>query len=384
MSSHRVPPAHPACYPVALKAEDLRTLDPDQWDALSANAIEHNPFYSRESVLAGIDALGYGEKLEAVAFRLNRDGRLVGLIPFYRERLGRLARFSDGRSALNLYQVGGAPLIDKDEQDAVIECGFEHLRMPQFLPMRWAFAHVELNSHFAQLVRKHAERRGFEVHAISTYKRPILTRLPQGFDAHIDNVIGRKRAKDIQRNIRRLGELGALRFERTSDPALVAQRVEDFLVIEHEGWKGRKGTSFLSKPDHARYARLAFGEAIVDSLLLDEKPIAVSINLRAASTLFTPKCAFDEKYRKFGPGLILEYKVIEAFYADESFDTMNAATTVDGHVISDFWNGERTMGTLIVGPTGWRTRLLAQIESAHHDARKFAKSLLRRFRRAAA
>jgi hypothetical protein len=102
--------------------------------------------------------------------------------------------------------------------------------------------------------------------------------------------------------------------------------------------------------------------------------------LRAASTLFTPKCAFDEKYRKFGPGLILEYKVIEAFYADESFDTMNAATTVDGHVISDFWNGERTMGTLIVGPTGWRTRLLAQIESAHHDARKFAKSLLRRFR----
>lgn len=37
-------------------------------------------------------------------------------------------------------------------------------------------------------------------------------------------------------------------LERASDPQAVRQRLEDFLALEHAGWKGERGTSFLSSP----------------------------------------------------------------------------------------------------------------------------------------
>lgn len=393
-SSTLRPPAVPstareraaACCVVTMSGTELLKLDPQQWDALSGNAIEDNPFFSRPVVTAGIDALGEGDGIDALVFRRHQDGRLIGLFPFRRERFGRFIPLSDARAALNLYQPGGVPLIDKTHAAEVAERYLELLETHRDVPSRWAFPHVELDGAFARLMRNHAKHRGFAIHGIETYRRPILSRDPNGFDAHIETVIGKKRAKDIQRNVRRLGALGTVRFERTTDPEQVAGRVEQFLAMEQAGWKGKKGTAFLSNPDHARFARRAYGgtSAVIDTLLLDEAPIAISINLGAGSTLFTPKCAFDETYRKYGPGLILEYLVIEAFYADTGFTAMNAATTTDGHVISGFWNGERPMGTLIVGPEGWRTRLLAQLEDTGHGTRQWAKRFVRRFRRSAA
>lgn len=376
----------PACFAVAMSGTELRDLDAGQWDALADAALDDNPFFARSIIMAGIDALREGNGIEALAFRLHRDGRLVGLFPFRRERFGRFLPLGDARMALNLYQPGGTPLIHADHAHAVVEAWLDLVETARNLPARWAFPHVELDGAFASLFRQHAGQRGFAVHGIETYKRPVLTRHPDGFEAHVETIIGKKRAKDIKRNLRRLGEMGTVRFERASDPQKVAERVEQFLAIEQAGWKGKKGTAFLSDPDHARFARLAYGDApaIVDTLLLDETPIAVSINLGAGTTLFTPKCAFDETFRKFGPGLLLEYLVIETFYAEDGFSTMNAATTVDGHVISGFWNGERPMGTLIIGPDGWRTRLLAWIEDTGHGTRQWAKKFINRFRRPAA
>jgi CelD/BcsL family acetyltransferase involved in cellulose biosynthesis len=374
------------CFAVLMNGDALRDLDGAQWDALSASSIDDNPFFSRAFVMAGIDAFNDGVGLEALAFRLHLDGRLVGLFPFRRERYGRLFPLDDARAHLNLYQVGGAPLVDEAHADAVAETYLNLLHAHGEVPARWAFPHVELEGPFARLMGEHAERRGYLVRGVPTYVRPVLTCMPGGFDAHIETVIGRRRAKDIQRNLRRLGEMGTVRLERATGPESITQRVEQFLAIEAAGWKGKKGTAFLSDADHANFARLAFAgaETSVDTLLLDETPIAVSVNLGAGSTLFTPKCAFDENYRKYGPGLVLEYLVIEAFYAGTSFAAMNAATTNDGHVISGYWNDARPMGTLIVGPKGWRTRLLARIESVGHGTRQWAKKLINRFRRSGA
>src|SRR5690606_10341077 len=135
-------------------------------------------------------------------------------------------------------------------------------------------------------------------------------RLPGGLQEHIETVIPRRRLRELERSKRRLAELGTLAFERVSDRPGVARRLEQFLALEHAGWKGRNGTSFLSLPGHAEFARAAYRNAIVDSLLLDGEPIAISINIAAGRTAFTPKCAYDERYRRHAPGLVLEYDVV--------------------------------------------------------------------------
>lgn len=364
------------CRHVVLDAAGLRALPPQAWDDLSTNALECNPWLSRPMVLAGLDALEKENGFRALALYRHGSDELIGLLPFRIKGLGPL---SMGHPALNLYQVGGTPLIARDNAQLAMMGLFGLIAGPNSLPNQWVFPHIPTDGPFARMARVKADRLGLAVGIAAAYDRPLLTSEAGDFAAHARHVIGKKRSKDIERNIRRLGEKGALSFERATDPNHVAQRIEDFLRIEASGWKGERGTAFLSNPDHARFARGAYGEglAFTDTLLLDGTAIAVSVNVATGPTVFTPKCAFDERYRAFGPGMILEYKVIERFFAEGRHEAMDAATTVDGHVISGLWDAKKPMGTLVVA----RSRLAADAICGTIDGVLRAKAGLKRFLR---
>lgn len=356
-----------------LDAEGLRRLDPAQWDGLSMAAIDENPFYARRYVLAGLATLDSAVGIRAVA--IHCGDLLVGLMPF------RLRRWPLQRAiaAGNLYQFSNQPLIHRDHASGAVAAWLDAIAAGS-IPRRWTFRHLDQNSQFVRLCQTLQAGADFAVLPSATYARACLVRQGAGFDQHLAGTVSRGRVKDIQRSIRRLEELGELRFERARDPALVARRIEDFLTIEHGGWKGAGGTSFLSNPQHAEFARQAFAgtaaeRGSIDSLLLDGQPIAVSMNLQTGDTIFTPKCAYDEAYRKYCPGLVLEYFVIDAFYGEDCVE-MDSATTVDGHVIQGLWNSEKPMGTVLVGPRGLQTQALAQMQQQAVAARSAAKTLL--------
>ncbi len=352
-------------------ADDLARICPEQWDALSDNALDPNPFYSRRYMAAGLATIDRDTRLRALTVH-DADGRLVGFFPF------RLARFPlrVAIGATNLYQMSGQPLIHRDRAADVIATWFDAMQSGR-IPRRWRFPHVDLDSGFAELCGRHLELARFDLTPLTRYQRARLRRLSGGFEVHVKTVLSRSRAKDIQRTLRRLQEVGQVEFERATEPGHVRQRIEDFLDMEHSGWKGAAGTSFLSDPDHARFLREAVraNEAVTtDSLLLDGRPIAVSINLRAAGTMFTPKCAYDESYRRFSPGLILEYLVIEAFYDRDDAAEMDAATTASGHLTQGLWNHERAMGMVLVGPSDAQTRFVAEAYKAATHAKALAKA----------
>lgn len=361
-----------------LDADGLRTLDAGQWDSLAAGALEDNPFYSRQHVLAGLDTVDQEIGLRALAIRTGADGQLRGLFLFQDQRFP----MPGAAAASNLYQVAGTPLVDRNHAEPVIECWLEALESG-LVPARWSLPHLDLEGPFMRLAGRLATERGVTLLPVCPYQRARLRRLPGGFAEHISTAISKRRVKDIQRTLRRLGECGEVTFERARDPELVARRIEDYLRLENAGWKGSAGTAFLADPVHASFARQAYGGhgaasglATVDSLLLDGQPIAISINIQAGSRAFTPKCAFDESYRRYSPGLLLEYLVIEAFYSDESCKDMDAATTVDGHVVQDLWNAETTMATVIVGPRGWQTAALAKVHAQGEALKEQARGAL--------
>ncbi|HEV7277033.1 MAG TPA: GNAT family N-acetyltransferase [Devosiaceae bacterium] len=361
-----------------LDESGLRALDGAEWDALAASALEDNPFYARQHVLAGLDTIDREAGLRALALRSGGDGQLRGLFLFQTRKFPGPGATAAG----NLYQVAGTPLVQRDHAEPVIGAWLDALATG-IVPRHWSLPHLHLGGAFMRIGDRLAAERGFAMLPVCGYRRARLRRLPGGFEEHLGTAMSKRRVKDIQRTLRRLEECGDLQFERTRDPALVARRVHDFLRLEHAGWKGAAGTSLLADPVHAEFARRAYGGqgaakglASVDSLLLDGQPIAISINIQAGSTAFTPKCAFDETYRKYSPGLVLEYLVIEAFYADDSCAEMDAATTVEGHVVQGLWNDEKPMATVIVGPRGWRTAALATLEVQREALKKRAKAAL--------
>jgi CelD/BcsL family acetyltransferase involved in cellulose biosynthesis len=350
-----------------LDRSGLYQLSAAQWDELSANAIDENPFYARAYVIAGLQTIDANADLRAVTVR--EQGALVGLFLF------RLKRWPVERAvaASNVYQFNTQPLIHRDHARAVVAAWQDALQKRQ-IPRRWSFPDICLSSAFIRECQSLGATSQLDLIPSAAYARARLTRLDGGFDAHLQTVVSKSRAKDIQRSIRRLRELGEVTFERQRDSAMVAQRIEDFLAIEHAGWKGRAGTSILANDAHAAFARQAFRQdgaarTSVDSLLLDGKPLAISVNLQTGDTVFTPKCAYDENFRKFSPGLVLEYLVIEAFYRDGECAEMDSSTTVDNHVIQGLWNCDRAIAQVLIGPQGWRTRLLASAQQRWAEAR---------------
>lgn len=365
-----------------LDASALHGLDAAEWDQLSASALYDNPFYSRQYLLAGLATIDRGADLRAVVIR-DGAGRLAGLFPF-RKRLMPPFPWRVARGAENRHQFSGTPLVAADNAASVIGMWLDVVKAGH-VPRFWALGNLNLDSGVKRLIDEAACARGLTSTVVLPYERAHLTRQPGGFDAHCAEAISKSRLRDIRRNLRRLQDMGELVFERVSDPALVRERLEQFLAMEHSGWKGEMGTAFLSDSEDAAFARRAFGGEAdaqgltsADSLLLDGKPIAISINIASGTTAFTAKCAYDESLRKQSPGLVLEYLVVERFYVDDTFTDMDAATTTGGHVVQGFWNDTKRMGRVIVGPDDWRTRFFAGVWAAAHHGRKRLRTLLRK------
>jgi CelD/BcsL family acetyltransferase involved in cellulose biosynthesis len=357
-----------------LDREQIQAISPAAWARLSKTSLVDNPFYARPYLLAAMDTIDRGRSLEAVALEA-RGGGLYGLIPFER-------RFGVAFAARNPYQFACAPLLDRAMAPQAVEAWLRAIA-DRALPGAWCFRDVALDGPLISIIEASAARHELDVLTVLPYGRAKLDRGLGSFERHAETVLSSNRRKDVERQLRRLRQRGQIAFERTACPSLVAQRVEDFLRLELAGWKGRAGTAFLCRPSHAAFARKAFsgseggGLAVVDSLLLDGIPIAISINIAAGATGFTPKCTYDEAFRSYGPGVVLEYLALKAFYEDERFDDMDAATTVDGHLIEGLWNGRASMGTLLLGGPR-RIRLLARLLAAQASAKAELKRVLNR------
>ena len=317
-----------------------------EWNALAAHAIVENPFYDRTFLLAGLSTIESRRPLSF--FSVWKGGSLVGLFP------ARL-RFGYALGAQNIYQFSGTPLVHRECAEEVITAWLLFIRSGRTLGC-WKLPNLQLSGPLHELIGRVAARLNIAVAETDAYARPQLVRLDSGFDSHLTKVFGKSRRKEIERCMRRLREKGGLRMERATSTAEVKKAIEVFMTMEESGWKGRSGTALLSDPVHASFARTALtseeigGGTIVDLLLLDERPIAASINITNGSVLFTPKCTYCESFRNLAPGLVLEYMVIERFYRDtERFVRMDAATLADGHVIQGLWNETVSVGTVYIG-----------------------------------
>lgn len=134
-----------------------------------------------------------------------------------------------------------------------------------------------------------------------------------GEDVWPEYVSGRFR-KDLRRVTRHLSSQGALQLHR-SEKADV-QMLERFYALESSGWKGKEGSAIASSPylrafyDEFARAAEAFGYLSLYLLELDGTPIAGHFGLAYRRRYFSPKVAYDERYRQYSPGQVLMHMVL--------------------------------------------------------------------------
>jgi CelD/BcsL family acetyltransferase involved in cellulose biosynthesis len=351
--------------PVArIRVQGWQALDRPEtrlaWDALAECASEPNPFHESWYLLPALRALDPEGTVEVLCFEVGSE--LAGLLPlrreprYYRWPIPHLRNWIHG----NCFQ--GAPLVAR---------GLEREFWRALLGWADANAGIGLFLHLAQLPLEGPLYEALQAvlaeqgRLAALVHREERAMLASGLsaEAYFEASLSGKKRKELRRQLARLSELGELVFERRDDDARLARWAEDFLALEHSGWKGAQGSALASHQATARMFKEAlFGAASRGrlerlTLSLDGEPIAMLANFITPPGAFSYKTAFDERFARYSPGVLVQRENL-ALLDRAGIDWCDSCAGADYPMIDHIWHERRPVGRQSIAIGGMLRRAL--------------------------
>ena len=348
--------------------------DPDAglvraWRELADAAAEPNPFFAPDLLLPAAHHLPVGTVVRLAT--VHRDGALVLAVPLVAGRYRRvpLPAWTTWRHP---HRYVGTPLVHPGALDDAPGALLDGLRDgrpdgtgrgPGWLVLEQLYVDGAVSRAF----RVAASQRSAAWVEHDPWERPAVRARPQ--ETYLDDSLSPRSAKALRR-LRRglereLGPVRAVDAARGAEPSQVAAEVEAFLAMEAAGWKGRAGTALTSDPAHAAFwrtgclAAAGAGRLELWRLHAGDAVVARQVHLRAGSTVFHLKTAYDERVGRASPGVQLELDVLRAFHADPSLHLLDPCTEREPGTSARLYPDRRTLADALVGlrPSGrWAVR----------------------------
>ncbi len=319
----------------------------DLWRDLAADAAEDNVFFDPAFLGPAATGLKLDPLLLAVA---GADGPPTGFLPLRRTRLGRVAPALEG-----------------------------------FVPTTARWGRRSSPGATSPVPPAAAAERGRIVTHLDRHARAMLDREADGTDPR--QTLPLRRRKEYGRQLRRLGEEGAVAVASATTPAEIAAAFEAYLALEAAGWKGRRGTALANRPEVASFARQATlalarkGACRVLTLKTGDRAAAILICLLAGRTATTWKIAYDETLARFSPGAQLMLEAPPILFADSRVLRIDSCAAPNHPMIDHLWPGRLRLTTLVIGPR--RHRLRQAIGLGLHRIEQRARHWARDLRRGA-
>jgi hypothetical protein len=315
-----------------------------EWRALAESAAQPNSFAEPWFVEASLPELAPAGGLRLLQAR--RGGRLIGVALFKIEsHYGRapLAHVQNWRHHNHFF---GAPLVRGGE-----EIPFWRAMLAALDAAPWARGFL----HVSGLVENGPIHRGLAVAAesldrgcpiVHRERRPLLQTTLLPGDYYQRNV-GKKRRGEYRRLRNRLAELGRLEVRELRAAGDVSSWCDQFLALEAAGWKGKAGSAMAASPATAAFFRRAITGAFEARRLhflrldLDGRPVAMLSSLLAPPGAFGFKCAFDEAYARYSPGILLQIENLKMLERPDIAWTDSCAS--ENHPIASLWSEWRSL-----------------------------------------
>jgi CelD/BcsL family acetyltransferase involved in cellulose biosynthesis len=341
-----------------LSIAGVQARDVGAWRDLARRAVEPNPFFEPEFVLAA--ASGLGPESVALVVAADAAGDWQACMPV--RRTGRWKGLPVPALAAwrHLYCFLGTPLVAPEQPEqalaALLDRLFESRRRARMVALEW----VRGDGPVAEALAAVLEARARPALQVAAFERAVLERRDSA--DYLDETLRPHRRRELRRQSRRLAEeMGApleLR-ERSQEPAAV----DSFLELEAAGWKGRRGTAFASQPLHAELFRevcdgfRAEGRFQLLALMAGDRPAAFKCNLLAGDEVFCFKIAYDESLARFSPGVQLEERTVELFHERmPASRLLDSCADPDNEMINRLWPDRRPLVSYVVpapGAAGW-------------------------------
>jgi CelD/BcsL family acetyltransferase involved in cellulose biosynthesis len=357
-----------------------------EWRALAAHALVPNVFYEPAFALAAQPVFGRDVGATLVWSR-GANRRLLGLFPARTERHRYGLRWPIVVGWINPYAPLGLPLVDREAAEPVLDAWLAYIasHRPRLLLLPMFQQQGELASAFEAALA----RCGGTSVAFAPHERALLA--PAGDRAeYVERALPHKKLKELGRQLRRLGDDGAVAWDIARDPAAISAALADFLGLEEAGWKGRASTAAASSPsiraflEEAVSALAREGKAEITRLLLAGRAIAALIVLRSGDTAWCWKIAYDEHHARASPGVQLMLQATKALLAEPGLARVDSCAAPDHPMIDHIWRERLPLAHRLVqpGPRGQAafafTRALEAARTGAIAAAKHARDRLRR------
>jgi CelD/BcsL family acetyltransferase involved in cellulose biosynthesis len=270
----------------------------EEWDEL-ARSIGAAPFLRPGWVAAWWEAFGRG-RLEIATLR---RGALVAVLPLSR-RHGLRASTTNWHTP-----VYGPVCIDADAARQLAERVFS-----QGL-QRIELSFVDRADPALPELRRAAAASGYQTVERTRMRSPYLP--IEGDWASFLARLTSKRRNRLRRLVRGLETHGTVHFEVLDGSERLDELLEEVFAVEASSWKGAARSAIVSRRDthhfYARVARWAAEQGILrlGFLRVDGKPVAVHYCLEADGVHYIIKPGYDPAYRKEGPGIVIEQRMLE-------------------------------------------------------------------------
>ncbi|WP_365776649.1 GNAT family N-acetyltransferase [Novosphingobium sp.] len=330
------------------------------WDALAQCAAEPNPFHESWYLLPALRALDPAGEVRVLRFEAG--GELAGLLPvrhekrYYRWPIRQLCTWIHGNCFL------GAPLVarglEREFWRAMLDWADRNAGGGLFLHL----AQVPLEGPLHAALQAVLAEQGRLAALVHREERAMLAS-DLSAEAYFEASLSGKKRKELRRQFARLSEQGELTFERSTDDDRLARWIEDFLALEHSGWKGSQGSALASHQATTRLFKEAlFGAASQGklerlTLSLDGEPIAMLANFLTPPGAFSYKTAFDERFARFSPGVLVQRENLALLDRSE-IAWCDSCAAADHPMIDHIWRERRAVGRISVAIGGKLRRAL--------------------------
>jgi CelD/BcsL family acetyltransferase involved in cellulose biosynthesis len=355
-------------------AEDVRALQSHS-GALLRRPLEANVFYEPWMLAAAMSTLTK-ESVQVVTIRERASGEVTGIVPLQLAAKFRGLPIRVLRSWRHLHCFLCTPLISQLHAHATVRCFLDWLESSS------APAHIlELELYSADGAFETVLQS--ELTARSRWRSILHTRERAVLRPRANPVFGLsgRHLRELRRQERKLGELGPCAFRVYESTDEIRDGLDQFLRLEASGWKGREHTALASDIDSRefflRIAREAMAQGRLRLVALESRgvPIAMICDFLAGSGAFGFKIAYDERYAKYSPGLLLQQFNVGQWAADRrSIEWVDSCAEPDHPVMNRVWSERRTLADRVMSPRPMAGLLLDHWE---HLAR--ARALVRRY-----
>ncbi len=364
---------------------NLETVPERAWAQLAARAIEPNVFYHPSWARAvARSARGHsGAKALLVWDGVLRD-RLIGLLPVV-SAWRALALPVPVFVAWQAYAPLTTPLLDCECVDeaslglvaAAAKAGATALLLP----------HFPASGPAAAAFRRVLSQRDVAPSELSRYARARLD-ARQDPKVVLRDALSAKKLKELRRQRHRLDDGNVVTFEIAREPGPVMAGIEEFLALEANGWKGRRGTALAEDEGDRMFVREAarglatLGQFEVVTLRRGGVPVAAGLILRQAQRAYFFKVAYDETLAKMSPGVQLTLDLTQRFCADTGIDDADSTACAGHPMIDHIWRDRLDLVDLYVPvrPGDPYLTLIRYLIIARNAVRESAARVVRRLR----